>query len=70
MFFAPMFRPQSKIVVWGPASPEGSLEDRIARFISAPLSPVEVRELPCHPSFERRRPPNGESDRPPSAPGR
>lgn len=51
MFFAPMFRPQSKIVVWGPAAPEASLEDRIARYISAPLSPVEVRELPCHPSF-------------------
>jgi phosphoribosyl 1,2-cyclic phosphodiesterase len=51
MFFAPMFRPQSKIVIWGPASPEASLEDRIARYISAPLSPVEVRELPCHPSF-------------------
>jgi phosphoribosyl 1,2-cyclic phosphodiesterase len=51
MFFAPMFRPQSKIVIWGPASPEASLRDRIARYISAPLSPVEVRELPCHPSF-------------------
>jgi phosphoribosyl 1,2-cyclic phosphodiesterase len=51
MFFAPMFRTDSQIVVWGPASPEGSLEDRIARYISAPLSPVEVRELPCHPSF-------------------
>jgi phosphoribosyl 1,2-cyclic phosphodiesterase len=51
MFFAPMFRPQSKIVIWGPAAPEASLEDRIARYISAPLSPVEVRELPCHPSF-------------------
>jgi phosphoribosyl 1,2-cyclic phosphodiesterase len=51
MFFAPMFRPQSKIVIWGPASPEASLQDRIARYISAPLSPVEVRELPCHPSF-------------------
>jgi phosphoribosyl 1,2-cyclic phosphodiesterase len=51
MFFAPMFRPESKIVIWGPASPEASLEDRIARYISAPLSPVEVRELPCHPSF-------------------
>jgi phosphoribosyl 1,2-cyclic phosphodiesterase len=51
MFFAPMFRPQSKIIVWGPAAPEASLEDRIARYISAPLSPVEVRELPCHPSF-------------------
>jgi phosphoribosyl 1,2-cyclic phosphodiesterase len=51
MFFAPMFNPRSQIVVWGPASPEASLEDRIARYISAPLSPVEVRELPCHPSF-------------------
>jgi phosphoribosyl 1,2-cyclic phosphodiesterase len=51
MFFAPMFNPRSEIVVWGPASPEASLENRIARYISAPLSPVEVRELPCHPSF-------------------
>lgn len=51
MFFAPMFRPESKIIIWGPAAPEASLEDRIARYISAPLSPVEVRELPCHPSF-------------------
>jgi hypothetical protein len=51
MFFAPMFNPRSEIVVWGPAAAGGSLEDRIARYISAPLSPVEVRELPCHPSF-------------------
>ena len=51
MFFAPMFNPRSDVVVWGPASNEASLEDRIARYISAPLSPVEVRELPCHPSF-------------------
>ena len=51
MFFAPMFNPRSEIVVWGPAASEASLENRIARYISAPLSPVEVRELPCHPSF-------------------
>jgi len=51
MFFAPAFRPQTEIVVWGPASPEASLQDRIARYISAPLSPVEVRELPCDVSF-------------------
>jgi phosphoribosyl 1,2-cyclic phosphodiesterase len=51
MFFEPIFRPQSQIVIWGPSAPEASLEDRIARYISAPLSPVEVRELPCHPSF-------------------
>ena len=51
MFFAPAFRPRSEIVIWGPHSPEASLEDRIARYISAPLSPVEVRELPCDVSF-------------------
>ena len=51
MFFAPMFWPQSEVVIWGPAAPDASLEDRIARYISAPLTPLEVRELPCHPSF-------------------
>jgi phosphoribosyl 1,2-cyclic phosphodiesterase len=51
MFFAPAFRPDTEIIIWGPASPEASLEDRIARYISAPLAPVEVKELPCHVSF-------------------
>jgi phosphoribosyl 1,2-cyclic phosphodiesterase len=51
MFFAPAFKVRSKIVIWGPASPEASLRDRIARYISAPLTPVEVRELPCDVSF-------------------
>ena len=51
VFFAPAFRPQTEIVIWGPASPEASLRDRLARYISAPLSPVEVRELPCDLSF-------------------
>jgi phosphoribosyl 1,2-cyclic phosphodiesterase len=46
MFFAPAFRPESEIVIWGPASPEATLRDRIGRYISAPLAPVEVRELP------------------------
>jgi ribonuclease BN (tRNA processing enzyme) len=51
MFFPPCFRSEAEITIWGPASPEASLEDRIARYISAPLSPVEVRELPCEVSF-------------------
>jgi phosphoribosyl 1,2-cyclic phosphodiesterase len=51
MFFAPCFKPQSEIVIWGPAATDASLEDRIARYISAPLSPIEVRELPCEVSF-------------------
>ena len=51
MFFPPCFRSESEIVIWGPSSPEATLEDRIARYISAPLSPVEVRELPCSVAF-------------------
>ena len=51
MFFAPAFLPEAEITVWGPESPEASLQDRIGRYISAPLSPVEVRELPCDVSF-------------------
>ncbi len=51
MFFAPCFRADAHIRVWGPSSPQASLEHRIARYISAPLSPVEVRELPCDVSF-------------------
>jgi phosphoribosyl 1,2-cyclic phosphodiesterase len=59
MFFAPMFRPESEIVIYGPSdpsSPESSLRDRIARYISAPLTPVEIRELPCHMSFREAEP--------------
>jgi phosphoribosyl 1,2-cyclic phosphodiesterase len=52
MFFAPLFRPECEITIWGPASPEASLRDRIARYISAPLAPVEVRELPSAVSFK------------------
>jgi ribonuclease BN (tRNA processing enzyme) len=54
MFFAPMFRAESEIVIYGPADPAArgaSLRDRLARYISAPLTPVEIRELPAHMSF-------------------
>jgi phosphoribosyl 1,2-cyclic phosphodiesterase len=51
MFFAPCFQPSAEIEIWGPAAAEASLLDRIARYISAPLSPVEVRELPCRVLF-------------------
>jgi phosphoribosyl 1,2-cyclic phosphodiesterase len=51
MFFPPCFKTDSRITIWGPSSPESSLEHRVARYISAPLSPVEVRELPCEVLF-------------------
>jgi phosphoribosyl 1,2-cyclic phosphodiesterase len=46
MFFAPAFRHQCEITVWGPPSGEASLCERVARYISAPLAPVDVREMP------------------------
>ncbi len=52
MFFAPAFSPDSELVIWGPEAPDAPLLDRIARYISAPLAPVEVRELPCRVSFK------------------
>jgi ribonuclease BN (tRNA processing enzyme) len=51
MFFAPCFDAGAEIVIWGPAAPEAPLLERIARYISEPLSAVEVRELPCGVSF-------------------
>jgi phosphoribosyl 1,2-cyclic phosphodiesterase len=51
LFFALLFEPEIEVTIWGPPSPGGSLQNRIARYLSAPLSPVEVRELPCRLQF-------------------
>jgi phosphoribosyl 1,2-cyclic phosphodiesterase len=52
MFFAPLFDPRSEICIWGPPALDGSLLTRLGRYISAPLAPVEIRELPARVSFE------------------
>lgn len=51
LFFSPLFRPESDITIWGPSAPGTSLRNRIGRYLSAPLTPVEVRELPCNLDF-------------------
>ena len=51
LFFEPFFDPGADITIWGPRA-GASLEHRIGRYLSAPLSPVEVRELPSAPRFE------------------
>ena len=50
LFFAPLFEPSADVTIWGPPATR-SLESRIGRYLSAPLAPVEVRELPAGPSF-------------------
>ncbi len=51
LFFAPLFQPDLEVTIWGPAAPGLSLERRIARYFSAPLTPLEIRELPCRLEF-------------------
>jgi phosphoribosyl 1,2-cyclic phosphodiesterase len=51
LFFAPLFEPDARVTIWGPSAPGVSLKNRIARYLSAPLTPVNVRELPCELDF-------------------
>jgi phosphoribosyl 1,2-cyclic phosphodiesterase len=51
LFFPPLFDPATNITVYGPPSPGPNLDRRLARYLSAPLSPVDLRELPGQVSF-------------------
>jgi len=51
MFFAPFFDPQAEITVWGPPAAGRALRERLARYISNPLSPIDIRELPARVTF-------------------
>jgi phosphoribosyl 1,2-cyclic phosphodiesterase len=52
MFFAPLFDPGVEVTVWGPPGAGRTLRERLARYISSPLSPIEIRELPARVTFE------------------
>jgi phosphoribosyl 1,2-cyclic phosphodiesterase len=51
MFFEPLFDPRCEVRVSGPIAFGGTLLSRLARYISAPLAPIEIRELPASVSF-------------------
>jgi phosphoribosyl 1,2-cyclic phosphodiesterase len=46
-FFGPLFDPAMEVHIWGPASATLSLRARLMRYLSAPLFPVPLRDLPC-----------------------
>jgi len=50
-FFGPLWNPSLEIHIWGPASPTKSLEQRIGVYLSPPLFPIHIRELPSNPTF-------------------
>jgi phosphoribosyl 1,2-cyclic phosphodiesterase len=58
-FFGPLYRPDVEVHIWGPASSTLPLDVRLSRYLSPPLFPVHLRDLPaivCHevprPAFE------------------
>ena len=50
-FFRPLFMSDAAIDLWGPASPVQHLADRIATYISPPLFPVHLDDVPSHLTF-------------------
>lgn len=45
-FFAPLFDPEVETHIWGPISTTRNLRQRLARYLSPPLFPVRIRDLP------------------------
>jgi phosphoribosyl 1,2-cyclic phosphodiesterase len=46
-FFKFLFDPDIEVHIWGPASSAHSLHSRLSRYLSPPLFPMHIRELPC-----------------------
>lgn len=45
-FFRPLLKPDVEAHIWGPISTTRTLRDRLSRYLSPPLFPVRVRDLP------------------------
>lgn len=45
-FFKPIFNPQKEIHIWGPGGSSYPLKDRLNKFLSPPLFPVMLRDIP------------------------
>lgn len=46
-FFLPLYSPKNKVTIWGPSSIREDLYTRLSRYLSPPLFPVRLKELPC-----------------------
>jgi phosphoribosyl 1,2-cyclic phosphodiesterase len=50
-FFRPLFDPNLEIHIWGPSSPVQPLSERIAMYLSPPLFPVHLDDVPARLHF-------------------
>jgi len=46
-FFEPLFWPDLEVHLWGPSSTTQDLHARLTRYLSPPLFPVRLLDLPC-----------------------
>jgi len=46
-FFAPLLRPGMDLHIWGPRSAGADLKTRLSRYLSPPLFPVRLSEVPA-----------------------
>jgi phosphoribosyl 1,2-cyclic phosphodiesterase len=46
-FFGALYNPNLEVHIWGPASTTLGLRARLMRYLSPPLFPVHLRDLPC-----------------------
>lgn len=50
-FFRPLYRDDLEVHLWGPSSHTAGLRTRLARYLSHPLFPVRLADLPARPSL-------------------
>ena len=46
-FFAPLLQADYEVHIWGPASTTLTLRERLSRYLSPPLFPVYIRDMPA-----------------------
>lgn len=46
-FFLPLYKPEVKVNIWGPSIKGESLHSRLTRYLSPPLFPIRLQDLPC-----------------------
>jgi phosphoribosyl 1,2-cyclic phosphodiesterase len=47
-FFRPLFQPGREVHIWGPPSTTENLRIRLTKYLSPPLFPVRIRDLPSN----------------------
>ncbi|MFZ9003452.1 MAG: MBL fold metallo-hydrolase [Robiginitalea sp.] len=45
-FFKPLFNPSNEIHLWGPQDSTSSLQNRLNQYLSPPLFPIPLRDIP------------------------